>query len=86
LSNTNQIINIQREEKEWILGGKGGRAGRYLLQDIVTTWQNSKVLISQTMGISQDQYDKLIQQFINEINKSKTSIKFVRVYGQKRYN
>ncbi|CAB4425692.1 unnamed protein product [Rhizophagus irregularis] len=83
LSNTNQIIKIHKEEKECILGVKGGRVGKYLLQNIVTTWKNSKVLISESMGITQDQYDKLIQQFINEINKSKTSIKFVRVYGQK---
>ncbi|RGB39067.1 hypothetical protein C1646_664905 [Rhizophagus diaphanus] len=84
LSNTNQIIKIHKEEKECILGVKGGKVGKYLLQNIVTTWKNSKVLISESMGINQDQYDKLIQQFINEINKSKTSIKFVRVYGQKK--
>ncbi|RIA97151.1 hypothetical protein C1645_752952 [Glomus cerebriforme] len=83
LRGTNQINNIQRKEKICILGDKGGKAGKYLLQDIVTTWQSSRVVISESMGITIDEYNKLIQAFTNEVNKFKTSIKFLRVYGQK---
>jgi len=83
LSSTDQIDNIQREEKESFLGDKGGRAGQYLFRDIELTFQSPRVVMSESMGCTKEEYDGLIQEFKNEVERLNTSTKYVRVYGQK---
>ncbi|CAG8520177.1 14958_t:CDS:2 [Funneliformis caledonium] len=83
LRETDQIGSIKREEKEWFLGNEGGRAGQYLLRDFELNLQNPREIMSETMGCTKEEYEELIQEFHNEVKRLKTSIKYVRVYGQK---
>ncbi|CAI2162409.1 7454_t:CDS:2 [Funneliformis geosporum] len=83
LRETDQIDSIKREEKECFLGNEGGRAGQYLLRDFELNLQSPRVIMSETMGCTNEEYEDLIQEFHNEVKRLNTSIKYVRVYGQK---
>ncbi|CAG8699352.1 4322_t:CDS:2, partial [Gigaspora rosea] len=53
LRSTNKIIVIRKEEKKVTLGKGGGKVGPLLLQNIITTWEQSKKTLSELMGISE---------------------------------
>ncbi|CAG8555417.1 1677_t:CDS:2 [Gigaspora margarita] len=83
LRSTNKITVIRREEKKVTLGKGGGKVGPLLLQNITTTWEQSKKTLSELMGISEKDFDLLIRTFQKEVNDLKTSTRYIRIYGQK---
>ncbi|CAG8770519.1 33420_t:CDS:1, partial [Racocetra persica] len=83
LRSTNKITVIRREEKRITLGKGGGKVGPLLVQNIITTWEQSKKSLSELMGISEKEFDNLTRTFQKEINDLKTSTRYIRIYGQK---
>ncbi|RIB21575.1 hypothetical protein C2G38_2176247 [Gigaspora rosea] len=76
LRSTNKIIVIRKEEKKVTLGKGGGKVGPLLLQNIITTWEQSKKTLSELMGIS----EKILYPYSNISKRSQRFKNFYKIH------
>ncbi|CAG8485257.1 6339_t:CDS:2 [Paraglomus occultum] len=83
LENTCRLSNISYEEQRIPLGKRGGRFGELALKNLIWTWLALKKPLADTMCISSEHFDALIETFVREATENRTEWRTFRVYAQK---
>ncbi|CAG8486856.1 9072_t:CDS:10 [Ambispora leptoticha] len=77
------LRQIKREENFHPIGEWGERAGELALSDWIQGLMKLKARVAPLLGLDDDGYNKLVQDFKEEVNIFQTYWKSVRVYGIK---
>ncbi|RIA90528.1 S-adenosyl-L-methionine-dependent methyltransferase [Glomus cerebriforme] len=82
LMSTNQFNNIIQEEKLIPIGKRAGNFGMSF-EDLHNTWSLVRIPLSVHMGISPENFDELVDKYVNEIEEFKTYLNTARIYATK---
>nr|CAG8457233.1 9944_t:CDS:2 [Entrophospora candida] len=81
LTTSDEIIEISHRTKNFPLGGIG-IAGEMYRKSIIDSIETIRPYLSSIIGISLEEYDEMIKQFVLECIKYKSYLKITRIYGK----
>ncbi|CAG8562844.1 8540_t:CDS:2 [Ambispora leptoticha] len=86
LEATNQMntSQVHREERKEPIGKWGGRFGELAINNFATFYRLIRQHLVPIMGITNDQYEEIVETFIKEVEEHKTYAISSRVFAQKK--
>lgn len=74
--------------KPLVLGKNGGKLG-IIIQDVFNWFNNSSDAFvndaCKQLNITKEQYDQLVKDAFNEVDRTYPEVGFIRIYSQKKY-
>ncbi|KAG9289908.1 hypothetical protein G9A89_010214 [Geosiphon pyriformis] len=82
----NGLENVQVQEKDIVLGKRSGRYGEMALKSNIVRLMALKPSIKTTLGITDKEFNELIETFKREVVESPVNWKTYRIIGQKEFS